>query len=730
MHFRRLSLCRWLLPAAALAVALLNAANTSAAQAQLQVQSVQVGWQGKYKAGHWTRVQLQLSSPQAVRGKLHLIVPDGDGVPVAFGAEEPPLEFSPGESQAIVRYVQAGSIRSTITASFQAEDGGVWRQTLAAPAPLPATQSLVLTLGPEIGVKQAVQTLRRRKDEALVAVAIEDAAELPSEWFAYQSVEAVLFPTSSRSLEPSVSKAQLTALKEWVALGGRLIMSVGARAEDLTGSEGRLHDFAPGEFVAVSPLTRTLGLESLTGSPLALRDAFGRAGLPVVEWKNFSGAVELREGAGEPPNRPLVIRSSYRFGQVVAVGFDMDDPGLVEWAGQPAFLANLLQLGKREEGESSEETRGQVTELGYTDLSGQLRVGLEQFPSVTFVDFTSIALLIFLYLACIGPGDYFLLDRLGLPKHLTWLTFPLVTAVFAGLGIYLATRAHGESVRVTQAEVIDLDAASGLMRGTHWTHLYSPRTQKFDLTVKPNAQIASKIATRGGWLGWQGLPGKGVGGLGATQTAPVVVQAYSESAPGQKPQLVDLPLQGASSKALTGRWWGEFSETNRSKLDLDAYGTLRGELTNPLAVDLVEPRLFYAGWMYFLPDPLAAGETVDLRRLRYFSVEARLTQRQTKGDKDVSTPWDPQVTEVGQIMPLMLFHGAARGQAYTGLSHRYQSYLDLSEHLTTRRAILFGRSRERLAELEPADAALTSENYDQSWTWWRVVLPVQETARQ
>jgi hypothetical protein len=523
---------------------------------------------------------------------------------------------------------------------------------------------------------------------------------------------------------------QLAALKKWVALGGRLILSAGAQAEAILGTDGKLQEFAPGEFVKATPLTRTIGLETLTGSPLSLRDAFGRGGLPVAQWKEFTGAIELREGAGEPPNRPLVIRFPYRFGQVVLANFDIDHAGLVAWPGQPAFLASLLTAGKREEADITEESRGQVTELGYTDMSGQLRMSLEQFPSVTFVDFTSIAVLIFVYLILIGPGDYFFLDRLGLPKHWTWFTFPLVTVIFAALGVYLAGRAHGESVRVTQAEVVDLDASSGLMRGTHWTHLYSPQTLLFDLTVKPNAEVAKEIDVDGGWLGWQGLPGKGVGGLGATQTAAVRVNPYHEAAPDSKPKLTGLPLQTASSKALEGRWWGEFAGQDVSALELDAFGTLRGELTNPLPVELIEPRLLYAGWMYFLPDPLAAGETVDLRRLRYFSLEARLTQRKSRGDKDVSTPWDRQLTDVGQIVPMMLFHGAARGQAYTGLSHRYQSALDLSEHLTSGRAVLVGRSRERLAELQPAEGSLAGDHYDQSWTWWRVVLPVQGTARQ
>ena len=292
------------------------------------------------------------------------------------------------------------------------------------------------------------------------------------------------------------------------------------------------------------------------------------------------------------------------------------------------------------------------------------------------------------------------------------------------LGVRLAHRAHGESLRVTQAEVIDFDASSGLVRGTCWTHLYSPRTRNFDLALVADPKLPGASAQPQGWLGWQGLPGNGVGGLSATQTTPVQVQPYQEETPGSKPSITSLPLQAASSKALAGRWWGDFAPDDKSSLALDAYGLLKGELVNPVPYDLLEPRLLFEGWMYYLPNPLPASDKVDIGRLKYFGLEARLTQRVTTGDKDVSTPWDPEQLDVSQIVPLMLFHGAARGQSYTGLSHRFQTYLDLSEHLTTGRAVLVGRTRERATQVAPADAPCADDDYDQSWTWWRVVLPV------
>ena len=41
---------------------------------------------------------------------------------------------------------------------------------------------------------------------------------------------------------------------------------------------------------------------------------------------------------------------------------------------------------------------------------------------------------------------------------------------------------------------------------------------------------------------------------------------------------------------------------------------------------------------------------------------------------------------------MLMFHEAARGQSYTGLTHRYQPQIDLSEHVRLGQAVLVGRA--------------------------------------
>ena len=75
-----------------------------------------------------------------------------------------------------------------------------------------------------------------------------------------------------------------------------------------------------------------------------------------------------------------------------------------------------------------------------------------------------------------------------------------------------------------------------------------------------------------------------------------------------------------------------------------------------------------------------------------------------------------------------MFYGSAGGWSYTRLDHRYQKYLDLSDHLLTGRAILVGRGEERAAELL-RDGQPFAQDRSRHWAFYRVVFPVQKSDR-
>ena len=77
-----------------------------------------------------------------------------------------------------------------------------------------------------------------------------------------------------------------------------------------------------------------------------------------------------------------MVRSPRGFGETVFVAFDLETSPFTTWAARPQLLARLLgKTVARAAGDES-QSLGQVTTLGFEDLSGQLRGALDQFAGV------------------------------------------------------------------------------------------------------------------------------------------------------------------------------------------------------------------------------------------------------------------------------------------------------------------------------------------------------------
>jgi hypothetical protein len=282
-------------------------------------------------------------------------------------------------------------------------------------------------------------------------------------------------------------------------------------------------------------------------------------------------------------------------------------------------------------------------------------------------------------------------------------------------------------VRLNQVEIVDIDLAHRLARGTVWDHIYSPDTHSYGASL----QIAAPSIIAGGrpeaCLTWQGLPGNSLGGLESLQPALVRRDPYECAVPGAAPRFQGLTVQVASSKSLAAKWWSKTALPSETKLSLDRYGLLAGEFQQPLPVALTECLLAHGEKLYRL-GKLESGQRVQMADLPPLNLEARLTERRVENSKDVSTPWERESVDIPRIMQMLMFHESARGSSYTGLTHRYQPEIDLSEHIRLGQAVLVGRASAPVVRLTRADDSgpLVAADDVNTWTWYRIVLPVQQ----
>lgn len=696
------------------------------AEDAITLQQAEVGFGGAYKAGAWTPLRLRLRANQPLRGQLEVVCPDPEGAAAVFPLEGGEINLQAGQEVKSLAYFLMGSRRSQVSLRIVQNEKTVWSQPLALPEPLPSTSEVVLGLGITPHFEEAMSLLRRPDEAPLKSVQIDQAAELPDRWWGYAGVEHIVLLGSEAGLLDDLSPAQIEALRQWTLLGGRLVFSCGEQAEARFTPTHPWGQFLPGVVKEVGPLRDSAGLASYTRIEFPQLRGMADAKRPQVALlESWTGRVLLDQG-GLAAGSPLVVRTAYGAGFITFFAIDLDHPAFAAWPGQPRLLANLLDRDTRTVDTATVRPTNSLGQLGYTDLTGQLRAALERYPGVTIVNFTAVALLVVVYLLAIGPVEYFAIQHWRLPRWLAWVWFAACTLAFSGLGWFLSDGAHGGGLKLNQLEIVDVDLAQKVIRGTEWLHLYSPQARRGDLSLG----VASDRLSAGpaqGWLTWQGLSGEGLGGLEARQSALAQGAEYRTVSPGPELRLSGLALDTASSKPLAAHWWAPLREETDSALATNPYGLLTGELQNPLPLELTECLLIYDEWLYRI-EKLPVGARVAVSSLAARNLEAVLTRRTVVDTKDLSTAWDPGSVDAPRIAQMLMFHDAARGSAYTGLSHRFQPQLDWSSLIRNGRAVLVGRVERPLASLQIAwqGGEQPGEPVAQNWCWVRIAIPVRK----
>ncbi|HZL87718.1 MAG TPA: hypothetical protein VFB96_05025 [Pirellulaceae bacterium] len=694
----------------------------------IEIRHVEIGFGGTYKSGFWAPIWLTVRSPQNVRGVLEVLAPDGDGAPAAFSSlangQESDSTFHAGEDETICVYAKIGPQQGVLSARLRdAETNNVlWQERLptSAQEPLPAKWELVVSLGESSATVDAAEQLPHSEDHRIVAAAVTDANRVPEVWWGWEGVATIVLSTGPGSIVSKLSPAQFAALKQWVEIGGgRLVVCVGERGQDVLAADSPLVAFVPGKLVEVAPLRDLARLEELTGQPpLAAGDT---ARPRVARLTEVHGRVEATI-TGLSGEVPLLVRNSHGNGELVFLGVDCDGTVMENWPGRGRLLAAAMNDPANTSSSDAPGMRG-GSRLGYDDLVGQLRMAMDHFPNVRVINITTVALLTLGYLVLIGPIDFLIQRHIKWPSPITWFSFPLLIVAFCAVGWFVRQAAHGSVARANLAEVIDVDVDRQAVRGTAWIHLYGNQTSTHDVSLAVQGAPVGLTGSANGWLTWQGLPGSGLGGLAANQIGAPQLAPYAISSPGPQMTLTGLPLQIAGSKSMSALWWGATGPLEKSALTLNQYDLLEGEIVNPLPVDLDSCLLVFDEWLYRLKS-LSPGQRVRLSDFDPLNLEARLQQRTIANAKDVVSPWEADSVDVPRIMQMIMFHESARGRSYTNLTHLYQGYLDMTPRVRNGRAILVGRIAQGVTQLSVDGKPLAAGSQAEPWTWVRLVLPV------
>ncbi len=772
---------RWLVLAFLLVSPIVAAAQAQEAKPPECV-AVRVGFAGRYKAGLWTPIEVTLRGGNArdpVIGRVRASLTDSDGLNCSFDAPER-CELIPGKETSVgqpgtVLYVCFGHESSPLTLDLH--DG---HTTLAAktfnsnqsppedqfPDALGSEQRLIVLVAKNpSGLEKAVPGTQGQSPQNVVAT-VDSLARLPTRWQGYEGVDIVLISTSSPDVFAKISpdNTRIEALEQWVRMGGTLVLCAGSHAEEALHAGSPLAKFVPGRFDKTVPLGQTSGWETYVEAkerrvqPIPPPKPGEKVELPTPRLSGVQGKIEAHEA-----DLPLVIRKPQGLGQVVFVAADLDRGPIRDWSDRPRLVAAILGLSNKQAGTAG----GPVQSYGYDDLAGQLRSAMELFRDVHLVPFYVVALLVIVYILLIGPGDYFLLRRLGRGTQWTWVTFPAIVVLFA-TGAYLANNwLKGDQLRVNQVDLVDIDA-EGTARGASWFSIFSPGGKSFDhLSMRPRLPDGQ---TPQAWpngeqpsvaLAWLGKAGKEFNGMysrDAQTTAPLWSRGYAIAWSPDATSLDairDVPIQVGASKSFVQRWLGH---TPHLGLDVSLHDDgrqLSGTITNRLTpsapqagsgVTLSQCFLAYEGWAYKI-DTLRPGEPVEIGpQTRRYSLDTFLSgeSMDLAGGSAAGRekgPYDTSSRDMAYVLKAMMFYDAAGGRkrsGMAGMANDYQGFTDLSGLLKTGRAILVAmppqdgscrggdllRGPAPKTKAEPDTRQPLGSALDRHTTIYRFILPV------
>jgi len=695
------------------------------------IASARLGFNGTYKVGHWTPIEILVrGGDQPAIASASVYLPDGDDVLTRYSSTpQQRVQLLPGVESRLVMFGKVGRDVSQFDIRLELDSGKVIDETIDTYNPVvgkatsvAAGGKLYLTLGHDIGIP--VDSNQQGHPEI---VKLTSVADLPTQWYGYDSANAVVITTSNPTALKMLQSdgAAIAALEQWIELGGHLLLCVGAEAREVLDPKGPLARFAPGRLVDVETVRSGDALEEYSDTTHRIPPT-GRGEsiqLQVPTFDRTTGVVEVVEGS-----IPLIIRTPRGLGQVTFVACDLDARPLSSWSGRGALVDKLL--GHRKEDKPSTPSYANAVQ---NDLSGQLRSALDQFPGVRVVPFWIVAMLILFYIVLVGPGDYFFVRNVLKRMELTWITFPTIVLVTSLAAYFGASWLKGSSLKLNQVDIVDIDEHSGLVRGATWVNVFSPSTASYSLSLAPK-QVSGQSTDPSVLFSWLGTPGNYWRGMNSPASTHLFTRRYDSTVALNG--LHDVPIDVWSTKPFFAEWYARRARLHAPALKLATDSMLTGTVTNSLDVPLEKCLLIYDRWTYDLGD-LAAGAKADLKigdRRNDLQVALK-DYDQIRSNKYASLtlqvqPYNSDSDDVQAIVRMMMFHAAAGKTGYTQLHHDQMSWIDLSDQLQLGRAILLGIGpRDQTATQLLRNGQPLTGHEDQHWTYYRIVLPVDSGSR-
>jgi len=297
---------------------------------------------------------------------------------------------------------------------------------------------------------------------------------LPDKWLGFSAVCAII---AERSVFMRLTEAQRDAIKHYVLMGGRLVLSEGGLETGI--KEELADDFYPvltdGNYVETRPaFLRRYGMSPGEDQVLSLLESRLRHGSTVIM---------------EQDGIPLVVRKRSGLGTVTFVAFDLKTPALAGLSGREFFVQEVL----------GEQCRP-VLMNDYAFFSGsedalpplgrgpgknprqRFETAIREHSMKKIPSVWAIVTLLSVYILAAVPLNYLVFRSIGKLEY-AWVALPAISVAFALFGLTAGMQGGARDLVVTGVGVIECAADSPVGVASQVMGVYSPRHGNYELRV-------------------------------------------------------------------------------------------------------------------------------------------------------------------------------------------------------------------------------------------------------
>ena len=417
---------------------------------------------GHVRPGTWSAVRVRLENDgPAVDGELRISSADqgrstyGIAVQLASGARQDHILYGqPGffGARFVITLVSDGLVLARQEAPVSSSDLGSVSVYVVAERP----EALIAD------IREAV-TSPQLPPPVVVAIRPED---LPPRVEAWAAVDRMVWQDVDSG---RLGTEQLDALRTWLAMGGQLVVLGGSTGPTTMGA-------FPTEILPYQPTTTV-------DVPLAdLEQLLGTLPVGATPLPALAGVLERGSALGRSGDQVFAARSAYGQGSVSLIGIDPSTPWLAESSVAAGLWGRALPAG-----DALFQNQMEMQDDGF--LLGTLN----NLPSVQLPPMDQLFLLLFGYIALIGPANYLILRRLD-RREWAWLTMPAMVVAFAVVAYGLGVSLKGTDVVVNELAVVRGSAGTDRGVGQMYVGVFSPSRATYDVKVGGSALLSNPVS--------------------------------------------------------------------------------------------------------------------------------------------------------------------------------------------------------------------------------------------